>query len=328
MIPWAKINIPTNAEVPHLTAIERGHIESHACFASIKSKKRTTSQQQHQEDDSDENEVEECAATCQPDSSTCKLFPCPEPGCVKHYQRYSSLQHHLDCGKHKFAPERQNLDKAALGYGKRLEEQAGAVPKMQHSSKAHVEASRSSLSAGWALKSSQAGRKRFSANQKNYLTNKFNLGETTGRKANPDDVAKDMMRARDVDGNRMFSSDEFLTARQIASFFSRLASKQRRIQDTTDSDESEDEDNAELEDEIQEMQDKVIREVALEHPMVYDCYNICDLIATSKLSKLSVSMLQLICKNFDIDTCDIQVRRKKPYLDKLTSLYQNCSCQQ
>jgi len=158
---------------------------------------------------------------------------------------------------------------------------------------------------------------------------KFNLGEITGRKASPYDVARDMMTARDLDGNRLFKSNEFLTSRQIASFFSRLAAKQRRIQDTTNRDieESDDEEIAELENALQNLQDKVIEDVALEHPMLYDSYNICELIATSKHSKLSIPMLQKICKHFDIDTCDIHARRKKPYLERLIALNQNCPCQ-
>ncbi|CAH3197354.1 unnamed protein product [Porites evermanni] len=61
--------------------------------------------------------------------------------------------------------------------------------------------------------------------QKEYLTNKFLIRETTGQKANPVHVARSMMTARDETGKRMFSSAEFLTAKQIMSFFSRLAAK-------------------------------------------------------------------------------------------------------
>ena len=38
-----------------------------------------------------------------------QLFFCPEEGCVKSYQRFAALQHHLDCGKHERKLERETL---------------------------------------------------------------------------------------------------------------------------------------------------------------------------------------------------------------------------
>ena len=72
---------------------------------------------------------------------------------------------------------------------------------------------------------SNGKRSRFTANQKSYLTTKFKLGEQTGSKADPAAVARSMMCAKDATGDRLFSSDEFLTTTQIAGFFSHLASK-------------------------------------------------------------------------------------------------------
>ena len=38
---------------------------------------------------------------------------CPEEGCMKTYQRFSALQHHLDCGRHERALDHETrLDKA------------------------------------------------------------------------------------------------------------------------------------------------------------------------------------------------------------------------
>ena len=42
------------------------------------------------------------------------------------------------------------------------------------------------LPMGWALRSSQVKRTRFTAYQKDYLTKKFDLGEISGRKSDPD----------------------------------------------------------------------------------------------------------------------------------------------
>ena len=76
---------------------------------------------------------------------------------------------------------------------------------------------------GWALKSSMTTRGRFNEKQKQYLMSDFNIGESTGNKANPVVVAKSMRIAKDCSEQRLFTSEEFLTSQQISSFFSRVA---------------------------------------------------------------------------------------------------------
>ena len=58
---------------------------------------------------------------------------------------------------------------------------------------------------------------RFNEKQKLYLDNKFKIGEETGNKADPAEVAQDMRFSRDSEGKRLFNVDEFLTAQQIKS---------------------------------------------------------------------------------------------------------------
>ena len=91
-----------------------------------------------------------------------------------------------------------------------------------------------SLPMGWALKSSAT--KRFSQKQKDYLSIQFRIGERTGQKVNAATVAKDMMSARDTEGNRLFTNEEFLTSKQIAGFFSRMASKKTLPDEISDLD--------------------------------------------------------------------------------------------
>lgn len=51
-----------------------------------------------------------------------KLFFCPESGCVKSFQQYSSLEKHLDFGKHVCALQHETLyDKAMKLYAEKLE---------------------------------------------------------------------------------------------------------------------------------------------------------------------------------------------------------------
>jgi hypothetical protein len=62
------------------------------------------------------------------------------------------------------------------------------------------------LAMGWALKSSSK-KARFSKKQKDYLIGKFQIGEKTGQKADPSSVARAMLTARNVNGERMFTSE-------------------------------------------------------------------------------------------------------------------------
>ena len=77
---------------------------------------------------------------------------------------------------------------------------------------------------------------------------KFDLGEKTGLKADPNQVSADMRNARDEENNRRFCREEWLTKNQIKSFFSRLASAKRKGEDDVD-------DRAELDDILGEQEE-------------------------------------------------------------------------
>ena len=98
------------------------------------------------------------------------LYPCPEEGCTKSYQRFSSLQNHLDCGRHVCSLEQEAMiDKAVRGYAARLEGQFAGAPQFGDQACAGREAQsthQSPLTMGWALKSSQVGKTRFSDKQR------------------------------------------------------------------------------------------------------------------------------------------------------------------
>ena len=261
------------------------------------------------------------------DTSTFPLFSCPEEGCVKTYQRFSSLQRHLDLGKHERALENETLlDKAVLGYADRLQEQFCGIPQIQVRKHLNL-TSQPCLPMGWALKSSHVRRTRFTEKQKDYLTSKFRIGETTGQKADAASVAKSMMTARDSNGNRLFTSSEFLTGQQVSSFFSRLASKRALENDEMTESDIEESQNVEDEEAFRKLRSEIVQEVALRHPICYDSYNICELIADRKLSKFAIQMLQDICVHFDIPITDIKVKRKAPYIERLIAFGRKCTCQ-
>ena len=157
------------------------------------------------------------------------------------------------------------------------------------------------LPKGWALKTTL--RKRFTAVQTDYLRKKFNIGRDTGRKQDPSTVAKEMRRAKDADGNRLFpSSKDFLTSQQIASFFSRLASKSKgaltaepeldeEAEEDDDDDNGDEDENAysaRQEKTMEDMRILATKKIGLSHLIMYDTYNICELITNGKLSSMFV----------------------------------------
>ena len=244
------------------------------------------------------------------------------------FLRHSSLQRHLDCGKHDRALERETLmDRASMAYAEKLEGHAPSVPEAVANTRPDsMLRVVKNLSMGWALKSSNARRSRFTASQKTYLTTKFKLGEQSGQKADPASVARAMVSAKDASGNRLFTSDDFLSGTQIAGFFSRLSAK-KTLRDEVEEFED-DFQSAANEARIEELTNVAVHELQLGHPITYDVYNLCDMVARSKLKNFSVSFLKDICLLFNIDVTDISVHRKQPYMKKIQSLCLGCICQQ
>jgi Arf-GAP/Rho-GAP domain/ANK repeat/PH domain-containing protein 3 len=165
------------------------------------------------------------------------------------------------------------------------------------------------------LKSS-ASHRRLTKNQKKYLTDIFLLGKQT----RPDDVSKSMRKARDTDGSSLFKSDEYVTSKQIAIFFSCLSSKKSVPEasspsDNDDEDDNDNDDDLSSEKEYHRIRDEILNEISLNHPIIYDSYNICDMAATSKLPKFSIAMLQVIYRYFELDISSVKQKRKKPYVD-------------
>ena len=146
---------------------------------------------------------------------------------------------------------------------------------------------------GWALKSSQGQRtERFPEKQKNYLCTRFSIGEVTGQKADAASVAKAMMTARDVNRERLFTTSEFLRSQQVASYFSRLASK-RTLKDQERKEEDSEvgidqSEAAENEDDFSRLTSDILEQLAISHPIFYDCYNLRELIKNAKISNFAI----------------------------------------
>ena len=62
--------------------------------------------------------------------------------------------------------------------------------------------------------------------------------------------------------------------------------------------------------------------------MMYDGYNLCDLVTSQKLSKLKISKLSEICHSFKLEVPAQQRKRKAPFVGALTAMVLECSCYQ
>ena len=187
-----------------------------------------------------------------------------------------------------------------------------------------VEDLQNTLPMGWALKST-AKKRRFSDEQKKYLLEIFQIGEQTGKKVDPASASKMMRTARNIDGTRKFKKEDFLSSRQIAGFFSRTAAKKKLNADFDDNDDIQLQQEL-FDADLQEVKRKVIDEIAVQHPIMFENFDICKMSSESKLSKLSLSMLQDICSSFQLDKSHIKGRLKKPYLKLLGEMVANCRC--
>ena len=105
-----------------------------------------------------------------------------------------------------------------------------------------------------------------------------------------------------------------------------VAKKVVPVQYEEDEDEYEGETERTQEQSIQDLSTKIMVEISLQHPIMYDTHNICELVACSKLSKSLEQMLQDICNYYQLDISSINIKRKKPCIDLLATLVDSCSC--
>ena len=250
------------------------------------------------------------------------VYSCPQDGCVRIFQRVSALEKHLSLEKCSRSPERHTvIDLVKMGYKSALEEGVGILPTLKTSTLSQDYPS-AAAKEGWALRAVKKSY-RFSDKQKSYLLAKFRIGQTTGRKLDPEVVAREMRRARGTDCQRLFQSSEFLTASQIASYFSRrnAAARQQDL-DELDIQASEEETN------FTTTRDGAATASQIQHPITYDQFDLCSMVKGDTLKTLKLPMLQSVCEGLGLDVPQPPVRRRAPYMELLKDITQNCSCQQ
>ena len=62
---------------------------------------------------------------------------------------------------------------------------------------------------------------------------------------------------------------------------------------------------------IEEMSDEVTKALALQHPIMYETYNICEIVGQSRLAKVSIRTLQNICASLELDVASMTGKRKQ-----------------
>ena len=163
------------------------------------------------------------------------VFGCPEEGCIKVYQSHSSLQRHLDAGKHLLALERESTyDVIKKKWAETCKSISGSYMEAAHpptsasASVSHSQAEDAPPTAdmGWALKKTKKS-VHFTTKVRQFLREVFLQGEDTGNKATAEDVAARMRSIRTAEGTKVFTKDEWLTSTQISRYFSRLATLNR-----------------------------------------------------------------------------------------------------
>ena len=98
-------------------------------------------------------------------------------------------------------------------------------------------------------------------------------------------------------------------AQQIADYFSRLGAKRNTDENTQEDDDEEETASLENETHLQLICEKVVTNVLIQnaHPILYDAYNICELVEKSKLSSFSIRMIQDICFSFGLDISNTEL---------------------
>ncbi|CAM4748031.1 unnamed protein product [Rotaria magnacalcarata] len=183
----------------------------------------------------DENEEESNVNHTSTSEKEHYFFDCLTSGCTARYRSYANLLRHYATGKHKMKLEKHSLiDKSKILFHQHLStNHLRSTPLMSITVIQPVKNPIiSSLSKNWASHKPKPS-VRFNDKQKQFLLDKFNEGVNTGMKWDPSRVALDM-EVLTNNGTYVFNNDECLSQGQVKSYFSRLALKQRSMEQVSD----------------------------------------------------------------------------------------------
>ena len=178
---------------------------------------------------------------------------------------------------------------------------------------------------GWALKVTKRPT-RMTDNVKTFLMEKFEEGVRTGNKADPVQVAREMKTLRNEEGQPTFKPEEWRTAQQISSLFSRQTAAQRHR--AVDAEEIPDEDieAAESEMALDTLRSLVMNDMGKpSHPIAVGDRNICELVRTNRLRSFKLAVLKEMCKQLHLTTTG-PLSRKKTFFEAIEAFSESCTC--
>ena len=209
------------------------------------------------------------------------------------------------------------IDRGKVSYVERLEA-GGSHPEVTIPD-TEIHSGSPCLPEGWACRESAMPRHRLHSKQRRFLEETFKHDETTGIKANPDDVSKEMRCLRDQSGKRILTVKGFLRPQQITSFFSRMACKRR---DATDSDDEAKEFARQLAAVHSDVMEVLRQEIT--HPLLFSGKHLC-LMTESETESLKITQMRSIVSHFSIK---VKGRKKNVYSVAIIEVLKRCSCKQ
>ena len=282
------------------------------------------------------------AGKAQDKTSKHDIYSCSETECVLTFKTKAEAEAHMDTDKHVRKTERESMyDSIRKTWAEKVTgvkhttcKAPGVVEESNVEEHSDTTPSDSEPKIGWALKTSRAWT-RMGEKARQFLVEQFDLGAVTGQKADPTQLSREMKRAKDEHGKALFKPEEWRTADQIKSFFSRLSAKQRKQQ--VESDEcaieeeltEEDIEAIQAEESFYALRDVVVQDMeGPDHPVLVGERNICQLLKNGKLNSLRITDLRSICESLSIEIQSGSEKRKKTYIEPIEEYIQGCSCMQ
>ena len=187
-------------------------------------------------------------------------------------------------------------DKAKREYSSKLTEGRSRIPSVQVAAQSKSD-SLPPLPMGWALKKIKK-KVRFTKKQTEFLPDQFQKGEYSGQKSDLQEFSKTMSLPRDQVWGRRFQPDEvsrLLGKKRLEVTAAGNEAKASEVSEVDMESVDEDEISAEAVSHLSAVCANVMRDVAIQHPIVSFDLNICELVQTRTLTTLRVDRLRDIC---------------------------------
>ena len=139
-------------------------------------------------------------------------------------------------------------------------------------------------------------------------------------------VSKARRRVKHSDDSYIFYKSNYLAPQQIARFFSRMSAKKTYSVDQSSEEEELERNELITEKAIEEMSNEVTKALALQRPIMYETYNICESVDQFKLAKFSIRTRQKICAALELDVASMTGKWKQPYMEIIEGDVARCGC--